>query len=124
MVKKILLLLFAHAVLQLSAEPLSIKVEKIYPPNILPNYEFKKAENGSVPNWEFRDFSKRGGFSYKVDNGVVTITNTIKSYAYYCCFNVPVEEGVTYYAGGSMRSATKALIWLETLQYNDKFPPA
>lgn len=104
-------------------ENFSLKIEKIYPPNILPNPELKKAADGTVPGWKFVDFSKRGGFTFSVDNGVVTITNNIKSYAYYTSFNVPVEEGVTYYAGGSMRSATKALIWLETLQYNDKRPP-
>lgn len=123
MFKKLCLLLLMTAVLCCEADTFTIKVEKIYPPNILPNPEFKKAADGSVPKWEFRDFSKRGGFSCSVDNGIVTVTNKIKSYAYYCCFDVPVEEGVTYYAGGSMRSATKALIWLETPQYNDKYPP-
>ncbi len=104
-------------------EHFSLKIEKIYPPNILPNPEFKTAADGTVPGWQFIDFSKRGGFTFSINNGVVTITNSIKSYAYYTCFNVPVEEGTTYYAGGSMRSATKALIWLETLQYSDKLPP-
>ena len=122
MLKKYIIFLFFCLVCTLQAETFSLKVEKIYPANIIPNAGLKK-ENNKVPNWVFRDFSKRGGFSYNVKDGIVTITNKIKSYAYFCCFNVPVEEGVTYYAGGSMKSATKALIWLETLQYDDKYPP-
>jgi len=123
MLKKLLVLLITGTLFSAGAETFSIKTEKIYPPNILPNPEFKKAADGSVPGWVFKDFSGRGGISGEVENGIATVTNTIKTYGYFTCFNVPVEEGVTYYAGGSMQSTTKALIWLETLQYNDKFPP-
>ena len=60
MKKLFLPLLICSVISAFAAEPFSIKVEKIYPPNQLPNPEFKKAADGSVPHWFFGDFSKRG----------------------------------------------------------------
>ena len=123
MKKLFLPLLICSVISAFAAEPFSIKVEKIYPPNQLPNPEFKKAADGSVPHWFFGDFSKRGGFTHSVNDGEVFIETTGKNYGYFSSDHVPVEEGVTYYAGAKMRSSSKALIWMETRQYNDKISP-
>ena len=122
--KKLLLsALTCGALICCGAEPFSLKVEKIYPPNQLPNPEWKKAADGSVPHWFFEDHSKRGGFTCRVENGEVIIETTGKNYGYYTCKEVPVKEGVTYFAGAEMRCSSKALIWMETRQYNDKLSP-
>lgn len=106
------------------ADDVSVEVKKIPAVNLLKNPQFMVEKDNKAPkDWLFSNYSKLPGFEYQADNGVFHIQTTGGLYGYLVQPGIPVEEGKKYYAEAWVKLNSRALLWLITMQYDDKLSP-